>query len=74
MPEAVGVPLSPPTVDSANPAGKEPETRVHAYAGVPPVALRFALYAVFIVPVGSVAETICNGKAAITRLSEVVAT
>ena len=38
VPLAEGVPLMAPLVESANPAGKVPEARLHVYGEVPPLA------------------------------------
>lgn len=53
MPDALGVPLIPPEVESANPVGNCPETTLQVYGGVPPLADIVAEYGEFIVPSGS---------------------
>ena len=45
LPEAVGVPLMVPPLESESPAGSDPEARLHLYGDVPPVADSVAEYA-----------------------------
>jgi hypothetical protein len=55
IPAAVGVPLIIPVESfSASPAGKLPLEIAQEYGGVPPVAARVVVYAVFICPPGKV--------------------
>jgi hypothetical protein len=42
LPDAFGVPLITPAVERVNPAGNEPEAKLHAYGEVPPVAVSAA--------------------------------
>ena len=73
VPKTVGVPLSPPPVESVTPAGKDPETRDHAYGGVPPLAVSEAEYAVDIAPGANVDVTMLKGVAATVKVREAVA-
>ena len=46
LPEAVGVPLSKPALESVMPAGKAPEMTLQVFAPVPPEDVNWKLYAV----------------------------
>jgi hypothetical protein len=48
----VGVPVIEPVDESERPSVSVPDCKVHVYGGRPPVAVRFALYAVPMDPEG----------------------
>lgn len=60
-PARVGVPESEPSIASARPAGKAPDSSAHAYGGAPPLADSEAEYAAPITPVGKLTGEIASG-------------
>ena len=65
VPAVVGVPLIVPVRDRLNPAGNCPDTTLQVYGGVPPLAVRLALYPVPTVPPESEPVVSAIGVAAV---------
>jgi hypothetical protein len=74
FPFCVGVPEMIPALENISAGASDPETRLHAYAGVPPLAAKVTLYLWPRVAETSEAVLICKGAGSTTRLKVLIAT